>query len=313
MSDPTRRKTFQMATVAGALGVQAAVMAGGPPRRGKEVTTFVFVTGSNGVASADAELTLRGHRSVGVSLPGHGPAEQFHVAYQAPQDLETLAALPSPVARVTLDDYVAATVDTVRRAAKHGRVVLVGGSLGGSTVTKAADAVPDLIDLLVYDAAFCCTELRSPAEYVETPENAGSLAGSVLGAIVGDPRELGAIRVNWRTNDPAFLAAAKAAYMAGGTDGELLAMLNTLLPDESLLVSGADARGRPDAWGRVPRVYIRHSRDRVIPLALQDRMIREADAATPGNRFRVFTVDTSHAPTPKDYRQITDILDKLVG
>ncbi|MEW9551486.1 hypothetical protein [Nonomuraea sp. NPDC050783] len=35
--------------------------------------------------------------------------------------------------------------------------------------------------------------------------------------------------------------------MAGGTEGELLAMLDTLLPDESLRVSAADARGHPDA------------------------------------------------------------------
>ncbi|MCK2212732.1 alpha/beta hydrolase [Actinomadura sp. ATCC 31491] len=307
MNNLTRRTAFHLAAVAGALGGAGAA---GAAKGREEVTTFVFVTGANGVA-ADAELTLRGHRSLGVSLPGHDPGEQFDISYQAPQDLAALAARKSPMAGVTLDDYVAATVEAVRRAARHGRVVLVGGSLGGSTVTRTADAVPDLIDLLVYDAAYCCTALRSPAEYLETPESEASLAGSVLGAIVGDPRELGAIRVNWRTNDRDFLAAAKAAFMAGGTDGELLAMLNTLLPDESLQVSSADARGRPDAWGRVPRVYIRHARDRVIPLALQDRMIREADAATPGNRFKVFTVDTSHAPTPEDYRQITDILDRL--
>ncbi|WP_223167077.1 alpha/beta fold hydrolase [Nonomuraea sp. SYSU D8015] len=297
---------FQMAAVAGA---GAASIAAGHK---KEVTTFVFVTGSNGVATADPELTLRGHRAVGVSLPGHGPEEQFHLAYQAPQDLTKLAAIPSPMAGVTLDDYVEATVDTVRRVARYGPVVLVGGSLGGSTITKAADAVPDLIDRLVYISAYCCTKLRSPAEYLETPEGRTSLVGNLLSGVVGDPRVLKAVRVNWRTNDRKFLEAAKAAFMAEGTDGEFLAMLNTSLPDESLQVSSADARGRRSAWGRVPRVYIRHTRDRVIPPALQDRMIREADAATPGNRFKVFTVESSHAPTPKAYREITEILDRLV-
>ncbi|MGN9839009.1 alpha/beta fold hydrolase [Nonomuraea sp. H19] len=306
MSDTTRRSMFQLAAVAG-----AGALAGPMAAERKEVTTFVFVTGSNGVATADAELTLRGHRAVGVNLPGHGPEEQFHLAYQAPQDLAKLATIPSPVAGVTLDDYVEATVETVRRVSRYGPVVLVGGSLGGSTITKVADEVPDLIDRLVYDAAYCCTKLRSPAEYLETPEGRTSLATSIVPGIVGDPRVLKAVRVNWRTNDRKFLDAAKAAYMAEGTDGELLAMLNTLLPDESLQVSGADARGRKGAWGRVPRVYIRHSRDRVIPLALQDRMIKEADAATPGNRFKIFTVETSHAPTPKAYRQITEILDRL--
>ncbi|MFI6919656.1 hypothetical protein ACIBIZ_06845 [Nonomuraea spiralis] len=117
--------------------------------------------------------------------------------------------------------------------------------------------------------------------------------------------------MNWRTADRAFLAAAKEALMAGASEGEFLAMLNTLLPDESLLVSAADARGRKNAWGRVPRTYIRHTRDRMIPLALQDRMIREADAATPDNPFEVRTVEAGHAATAAEYRRISEILDGL--
>ncbi|MFC7101581.1 alpha/beta fold hydrolase [Nonomuraea rubra] len=66
------------------------------------------------------------------------------------------------MAGVTLDDYVEATVDVVRRVSRYGPVILVGGSLGGSTITKAADAVPHLIDRLVYIGAYCCTKLRSP-------------------------------------------------------------------------------------------------------------------------------------------------------
>ncbi|MGW2158261.1 alpha/beta fold hydrolase [Nonomuraea sp. NPDC001699] len=275
------------------------------------VTTFVFVTGAGGVAQGDPELTLRGHRTVGVELPGHLPAEQFSRAYQAPQDLAALATAPSPVSGVTLDDYVEATVNVVRRVAAYGPVVLVGGSLGGAAVTKAADEVPHLLDRLVYDTAFCCTRLRSPAEYLETPEAATSLAKGLVAGLIGDPTALMAVRMNWRTSDPAFLAAAKEAFMAEAADGEFLALLNTLLPDESLLVSAADARGRTDAWGRVPRTYIRHTRDRMIPLALQDRMIREADAATPGNRFEVRTVDTGHAATAAEYRRISEILDAL--
>ncbi|MET7333913.1 alpha/beta fold hydrolase [Nonomuraea sp. NPDC005650] len=306
MSIPTRRDMFQYAAVAGAgaVGVSAA-------GRKREVTTYVFVTGSNGVASGDSELTLRGHRTVGVNLPGHGPEEQFHLAYQAPQDLGKLATLPSPVAGITLDDYVEATVDVVRRVAKHGPVILVGGSLGGATITKAADAVPDLIDLLVYDTAFCCTKLSSPNDYLATPEGKESLAAGVASGIIADPRVIGAIRMNWRTNDRKFLDAVRAAFMAEASEGELLAMLNTLLPDESLQVGSADARGRKEAWGRVPRVYIRHTRDKVIPLALQDRMIKEADATTPGNKFKVYSVEASHAPTARTYRLITDILHKV--
>ncbi|WP_220446755.1 alpha/beta hydrolase [Nonomuraea deserti] len=310
MSNPSRRKMIQYAAVAGASAATATAGATVAPKH-KEVTTFVFVTGANGTAAADAELTMRGHRSVGVNLPGHGPAEQFTRAYQTPQDLNKLATMPSPVAGVTLDDYVEATVNTVRRVSRHGPVILVGGSLGGAAITKAADEVPDLIDRLVYDTAYCCTDLKSPAEYLETPEGKPSLSGNIVPGVIADPRVIKAIRVNWRSNDKKFLDGVKAAFMAEASDGEFLAMLNSLLPDESLQVPNADSRGHKDKWGRVPRVYIRHSRDRVIPIALQDRMIREADAATPKNRFKVFTVNTSHAPTAKAYQQISEILHRL--
>ncbi|TMR28898.1 alpha/beta hydrolase [Nonomuraea zeae] len=297
---------FQLAAVAGA-GAGTASTTGKP----KKVTTYVFVTGSNGVAAGDPGLTLRGHRTLGVELPGHGPAAQFHHAYQAPQDLAKLATIPSAVAGVTLDDYVEATVDVVRKVSGYGPVILVGGSLGGAAITKAADEVPDLIDRLVYDTAFCCTKLRSPADYLQTPEGRESLAPGLVEGVIADPAVIGAMRINWRTNDRKFLSAAKAAFMAEAGEGEFLAMLNGLLPDESMQVSGADARGRKEAWGRVPRVYIRHARDRAIPLALQDRMIRDADETTPGNRFTVFTVDSPHAPTIKAYAQIRDILHGL--
>jgi pimeloyl-ACP methyl ester carboxylesterase len=306
MTETSRRAMFQLAAAAGA-GAYTASAAAKP----KKVTTYVFVTGANGVASADQGLALRGHRTVGVELPGHGPAEQFQHAYQAPQDLAKLATVPSAVAGVKLDDYVEATVDVVRKVSGYGPVILVGGSLGGAAITKAADEVPDLIDRLVYDAAFCCTKLRSPADCLQTPEGRESLGASLAAGVIADPAVIGAMRINWRTNDRKFLAAAKAAFMAEASDGEFLAMLNGLLPDESMQVSEADARGRKEAWGRVPRVYIRHSRDRMIPLALQNRMIKEADAATPGNEFEVFTVDSPHAPTVKALEQIREILHRL--
>ncbi|MFC5830212.1 alpha/beta fold hydrolase [Nonomuraea insulae] len=308
MNEPTRRTALQFAA-AGAGAVAASALQ--KPERKKKVTTYVFVSGSNGAAAADSELTLRGHRTVGVTLPGHGPEEQFRLAYQAPQDLAKLATLPSPVAGVTLDDHVEATVNVVRRVSEHGPVILVGGSLGGATITKVADVVPELIDRLVYASAFCCTKLRSPNDYVGSPEGQSSLTPELLSGIVGDPTAIGAVRINWRTNDKKFLKAAKAAFMAEASEGEFLALLNTLLPDESMQVGSADARGRKDRWGRVPRVYIRHTKDRTIPLALQDRMIREADEATPGNKFTIFSVEASHAPTAKAYAQITEILHRL--
>ncbi|UOZ08645.1 alpha/beta hydrolase [Amycolatopsis sp. WQ 127309] len=300
------------ALAASAAGVVAPAFAGASPadattRRRRGVTTFVFAAGANGVSAAPDELVLRGHRGVGVDQPG----QQFRLAYQAPQDLAAFATEPSALAGVTLADQVAATVEVVRRAAAHGPVVLVGASIGGAAISLVADAVPDLIDLLVYDTAFCCVDLETPDEYMATPEAAETRVGDLLGFAAADPSVIGAVRFNWRTADRALLAKAKEAFVADGTDAEFYAFLNAMAPDDLLGKGATPARGDRARWGRVPRVYVRHLRDRIIPLELQDRMIREADAATPGNRFHVVDLDTSHVPDAAKLAELVDIYDGL--
>ncbi|MEV6908106.1 hypothetical protein [Amycolatopsis sp. NPDC051071] len=72
-----------------------------------------------------------------------------------------------------------------------------------------------------------------------------------------------------------------------------------------------DSRGDLGIRGRVPWVFVRHLRDGIIPLALQDRMIREADERTPRNRFRVFDVGTAHVPTSAKLGELLDLYDRL--
>lgn len=257
--------------------------------------TFVFVHGAGGNSFSWAplmrELTLLGHRALAVDLPGHGFAAAFPAAYQAPQDLAALATAPSPMAGVTLTDAVEHVLGVLRRAAEHGPVTLVGHSRGGLTLTGVGNAAPDLVDRMVYISAWCCVDL-TVGEYMGEPEYAGSALHGTAGVLVGDPMAIGSLRMNWRTADPALLTALKAAMLADGTDDEFRAFLNTLEPDESLDAGTERANAR--AWGRIPRTYVRLARDTSLPLALQDRFIREADALTPDNPFDVHTLDSSH-------------------
>lgn len=258
------------------------------------------------------ELTLRGHRALAVDLPGHGAEACYPESYQPPQDLDAFAREPSPLAKITIDDYVDRVVDVVRRARRHGPVVLAGASQGGVTVSRVGNAIPDLLDRVVYLAAYCCVDLPSLAAYTETPENSESLLPLIAALVVADPAELGATRINWRSGDAATFHAVRAALAGGFTDDAVRRLQAMLEPDETASIPHADARGQAATWGRIPRTYVRFTRDRLIPLALQDRFIAEADRLTPDNPTDVRSVDAPHVG-PFDLPEVVETMADLLS
>ncbi|MEU3827005.1 alpha/beta hydrolase [Streptomyces sp. NPDC029080] len=278
--------------------------------------TFVLVHGafanSFSFAPLQAELGLAGHRSVAVDLPGHGFAATYPRAYQMPQDPEGLATAPGVIKGVTLADNAAHLIGVLERARRNGPVILVSHSRGGMTATAAANQRPDLIDRIVYVSAWCPVDLDVSAYYAE-PEMATVDVTGLTSAMVGDPAELGLLRANFRTADPRVLTALKAAFLADGTDEEFMAFLNTFQPDENLDVGTPDDRARADTWGRIPRTYIRLSEDASLPLAMQDRMIREGDARTPENPYDVRTLPSSHLRWLVDPAPAARVLGELVA
>ncbi|GAA4964989.1 alpha/beta hydrolase [Kineococcus glutinatus] len=262
------------------------------------VRTFLLVHGSGSSshswAPLERELALRGQRTYAVDLPGHGFDACLPAGYDAPQDPHALATAPSTLAGVTLDDNVDVVLTAAERLAAHGPVVLVCASLGGVTATVAANRRPELFAGLVYVSAWVCVSRSNPLELMAEPEFATSSLPQLGGLAVGDPAVIGAARANYRTADPDLLADLQAATAHDISRDAFTAFRNIMEPDESLAVMAADARIDPDTWGQLPRTYVRLGADRSIPPALQDRMIREADEATPGNAFRVHTLDSSH-------------------
>ncbi|MFD3401923.1 alpha/beta fold hydrolase [Kribbella sp. NPDC058693] len=275
---------------------------------------FVFVHGTHSSAAAWTdlvnELILRGHRCVTVDLPGHGTNGFFPHSYQAPQDLRGLATEPSPLASLTIDDYVDHTISVVRRARELGPVILVGASQGGVTLSRVGNAVPELLERVVYVSAYCCVELPSMADYFATPENSESLVDQVTKAVAGDPAVLGVARVNWRTADPDLIAGIKECLAADFTDEAMHNLLNHFQPDEPVAIPVSDARGQADTWGRIPRTYVRFTEDRLIPLALQDRFIAEADRLTPDNPTDVHDIPAPHVG-PMSRPDLIDVLTTL--
>ncbi|WP_327411895.1 alpha/beta fold hydrolase [Streptomyces sp. NBC_01233] len=259
--------------------------------------TFVLVHGafanSFSFAPLQAELGLLGHRSVAVDLPGHGFQATFTRAYQTPQDPEGLATAPGAIKGVTLADNAAHLIGILERAKRNGPVILVSHSRGGITATAAANARPDLIDRIVYVSAWCPVRL-DVGDYYAEPEMAGVDPAAFASALAGNPAELGLLRVNFRTGNPDSLAAFKAAFFADGTDEQFLTFLNTFQPDENLDAGGSADRAQAATWGRIPKTYIRLADDASLPLAIQDRLIREGNELTPDNPYDVRTLEGSH-------------------
>jgi pimeloyl-ACP methyl ester carboxylesterase len=296
--------------LAGGLGASRAVA---EPRRGP--TTYVLVHGTHSAGAfwmpIARELTLRGHRVVMVDQPGHGAEAFVPESYQR-QDLKAMAVEPSPLKGLGLDDYEARVTGIVRRAARNGPVVLVGHSLGGVSVSRVGNAVPHLLHHICYMAAFCPSRALPTADAcTAAPENANAVSPVEL--MVGDPDQLGVLRLNFRAGDSRELALLKEMICADYPDADFRRILAGMQTDEPITAYAGRAVGRADSWGRIPRTYLRFGRDRTIATALQDRMVAEADALTPGNRFRVHDFPEASHIGPLDPASITEVLDTLAA
>ncbi|SDK95038.1 Alpha/beta hydrolase family protein [Lentzea albidocapillata subsp. violacea] len=281
-------------------------------------TTFVFVHGASSNARAwgplQNELALLGFRSHAVDLPGHGDRADSPAAYyRQPQDVAALAAAPSPLRRITLQDNVTHVVDTLRRLAEWGPVVLVGNSFGGLTISAVANAAPDLLDRVVYLSALCLSDQAMLTEPWDVADD-NLLDAAAARIAVPDVRDAGVARLNYRSAhaDPAVFAELKTAIMADGTDHQFRLLLDSLDPDENYSMLEPAALVRADGWGRVPHTYVRLSEDRSITPAVQDYMIGKADALTPHNPFQVHTLAASHVGYFSRPQVFAELLTSLV-
>lgn len=270
--------------------------------------TFVLVHGAFSCAAhwgpVARGLVRRGHRALAVDLPGHGLDARVVVGDPG--------TTPSGMAGRSTAGDVEAVLDAVRSAREHGPVVLVGHSRGGLTTTACANAAPELVDHLVYVSAWCCVT-GGPSDYQTGPDSGSDLDALLPRLVAANPAALGALRVDWGLGDPDLVDALYAALLADGTRDELLAMLRSMDTDEALVIDEDAVRVDPARWGRVPHTYVRLSRDRALPVALQDRFVADADAAVPDNPFRVVDLPTSHLGVQVHPEPLVDQLVRVPG
>ena len=304
-----RRHLFKNTSLVAAGVALAACGAGSADGSAKK--NFLFVHGAwhssvhwNRVATL---LSGMGHTVCAIDLPGAGLNASYPSSYLR-NDFEALATEPSPLANIQLADYRDAVIRQIDKMSAHGKVTLVAHSLGGVTATVVAEAVPDAIERLVYVTALVPVRLKSIIDYGALPENAGSLT---TGIWIADPALVGAARINPRSGDPAYLEKGRQAFYNDLTMAEYLKFAALLMPDIPLAVALADGRGTVERWGKVPRTFVRCTKDQSQPIRLQDLLIADADAATPSNKFDVKTLASSHSPFASMPAELATLLDGL--
>ena len=257
-------------------------------------------------------LLQAGHVAVARDLPGHGGLARYPRSFQQrPLDAAAFASELSPLAGLTLVDYVSDTMKTIDALieAGSGPVVLLGHSMGGIAITAVGEAAPEKIRKLVYLTAFMPASGVPAIAYRSSQAEGGKLGA----ALKADPAQAGALRLDPRSTDPAYLAMLRQALAGDISDDDWATVQSLLSPDapaQPFTTPIETTRGR---WGKIPRAYVRCREDAAITYGTQNRFIELADEFTPDNKTEVREMNASHSPFLSNPKKLADILLELAS
>ena len=240
-------------------------------------------------------LKARGFAALTLDLPGAGVnAIAPRSLGLRPFDPAAFAAERSPMAGVTQEERTQAVVALVKEAASlsDGKIILVGHSAGGLTISAVAEQVPDLLLAVVYLSGFMLPN-GMPLLAMLQHETMSSALG--FGLFVGDPAAIGATRINVGSTDDAYRSQLKAAFYGDASEAEFADAAGQLHCDEPVAGAVTPSGITPGRFGTVPRHYIRCTQDCAIPLACQDHMVATVDGAI-GGKTIIHTLESSHSP-----------------
>jgi pimeloyl-ACP methyl ester carboxylesterase len=240
-------------------------------------------------------LEADGFAALTLDLPGAGVNAIAPTSLgRRPFDPTAFATERSAVAGVTQEERTRAVVALVKQAASlsDGKVVLVGHSAGGMTISAVAEQVPNLLLAVVYLAGFMVPNGMPLLAMLQHESLSSALAPQLF---VGDPVAIGATRIHVGSTDEAYRSLLKAAFYGDVSESEFARAASQLHCDESNSGALAPSEITPGRFGAVPRHYIRCTQDRAIPLTGQDHMIATVDGAV-GGRTTTHTLESSHSP-----------------
>ncbi|WP_157954250.1 alpha/beta fold hydrolase [Saccharospirillum mangrovi] len=254
-------------------------------------------------------LDAKGLHTHSLDLPGAGAkAASPESFFQRPLNPQAFATEVSPNAGVTQASRTQAVIDLIRRVRETGdKIMLVGHSLGGLTVSAVAEALNEPVDALVYLAAFMLPPQMPALAMIQHDTMAGE---EVAPCFLADPTVVGALRLDPASDDPAYRRKLQSAFYGDLSDAEANAHLAQLHCDEPAAVVVEPSPISPEGFGRQPRYYIRCTQDRAIPLAGQNFMVDAVDTAL-GGQTQVYSLNSSHSPFYSQPEALADMLTAI--
>ena len=232
------------------------------------MTTFVLIHGAFGGGwnwdPVRGKIIQAGYEVVTPDLPGQGNDQ-------------------TPLSEVTLDSYRDCVIDALDQQTES--VVLAGHSLGGISISQAAEHRPDKIKALVYVAAFLLPDGSSPKHFWGSQ----AIQSPVMSHC--DITEDGVITFRKEHIAEIIYNTSPAAAV------EKAGRLQRPMARKPL---GTPLRLSAGNYGRVPRVYFEAVEDKAIPIEYQRMMLQAMPCE------KVVTFDTDHAPMASATEQFVD-------
>jgi pimeloyl-ACP methyl ester carboxylesterase len=193
----------------------------------------------------------------------------------------------------SIEEY-AQPVEAILKSSSE-KVVLVGHSMGGVTLTYLAEKYPEKISKLIYLTAFMAPKGKKALDYILL--NLKIPAAKELFQVVSQVNDGRGLKL-----DLAQPAVVKAAFYADCSQHDFDIAAKNVLPITSTVPDQTVSTITPKRFGSIPRVYIECTEDKAIPIETQRLMISDVPGAT------VASLKTSHS----SFFSQPDALAKLV-
>lgn len=238
---------------------------------------ILFIHGAWGGAWVFREfveiLKKQGHQASAVDLPGHGQNE-------------------APISEVTMDAYVNHVIETARGI--DGPIILVGHSLAGAIISQVGERIPDKIERLVYVAA-------------SLPKNGESVLGLMQSDAGGEllPKVVFSDDQSYATVEQEDV---KSILLHDIKEPERLKSLAPKFDVKQATEPFMAAIELTDeAFGSIPKSYVRATMDKAMSMTLQDRMI------SVWRVDQIFTLESGHFPMMSIPDCFIDVISEIAA